>query len=284
MTRGTAGPAALAGSCALAVVALWFAANDLAPGREFDAALADAAHTGFAGFNQELLKGASSLGDTLPIAVGSLALAALAWLRGGRRLALVVALALLAGNVATQLTQPALIEARHVDLTGTALEGSGSWPSGHAMAAMLLALLAILVAGPRLRVVTALVGLAYALGLGTALVALGGHLPSDVTAAYLVAATFTLAGAAVYAALRDDRESDGACARTRTRTRSPRVAPALGALAAAAVLATGIGKAVVTRRDEVARALDQVPLVLAGAAALTVAVLIGAGAVIVLRR
>ncbi len=280
MARGTAVPAALAGSCALAVVALWFAANDLALGRELDTALADAAYTRFAGFNQELLKGASSLGDTLPIAVGSLALAALAWLRGGRRLALVVALVLLAGNVATQLTQPALIEARHVDLTGTALEGSGSWPSGHAMAAMLLALLAILVAGPRLRVVTALVGLGYALGLGIALVALGGHLPSDVAAAYLVAATFTFAGAAVYAALREDPEADGG----HTRTRSPRMAPALGALAAAAVLATGIGKAVVTRRDEVARALDQVPLVLAGATALTVAVLIGAGAVLVLRR
>ncbi len=278
MARAPAVPAALAAGCALAVVALWFAANDLAAGRELDAALADAIYSAFAGFNQELLKGASSLGDTLPIAVGSLALAALAWLRGGRRLALLVAFVLLAGNVATQLSQPALIAARHVDLTGTAIEGSGSWPSGHAMAAMLLALLAIVVAGPRLRVVTALVGLAYALGLGVAIVALGGHLPSDVAAAYLVAAAFTFAGAAVHAALPDDRAADGA------RSRSPRVAPALGALAAAAVLASGIGKAVVTRRDEVARALDQAPLVLAGAAALTVAVLIGAGAVLVARR
>lgn len=278
MARGTAVAAALAAICALAVVALWFAANDLAAGRELDAAIGDAVHTGLADFSRELLKGVVSLADTLPIAVGSLALAALAWLRGGRRLALVAALVLLAANVATQLTQRALIESRRVDLTGTALEGSGSWPSGHAMAAMALALLAILVAGPRLRVLTAAVGLAYALGLGLALVALGGHLPSDVLAAYLVAAAFTLAGTVAYATLREDPRTEAAGAR------SPRVAPALGALAASAVLATGIGKALVTRRDEVARALDQVPLALAGATGLTIAVLIGAGAVLALRR
>lgn len=280
MARGPAAPAAIGGVCAIAVVALWFAANDLAAGRELDASLGEAVYTGLGGLNEHLLKGASSLGDTLPIAVGSLALAALAWLRGGRQLALLVAFVLLAGNLATQLAQPALIEARDVDLTGTALEGSGSWPSGHAMAAMLLALLAIFVAGRRLRLVTALVGLAYALGLGIALVALGGHLPSDVAAAYLVAATFTFAGAAVYAALRGGFEADG----TRAHARAPRVAPALGALAAGAVLATGIGKALVTRRDEVANALDQVPLVLAGATAMTIAVLIAAGAVLLLRR
>jgi len=280
MARRPAVPAAVAGTCALAVVALWFAANDLATGREFDAALGEAVHSGLAGLNRELLKGAQSLGDTQPIAIGSLALAALAWLRGGRRLALVVALALLLGNVTTQLAQPALIEARQVDLTGTLLEGSGSWPSGHAMAGMLLALLAILVAGARLRAVTAAAGLAYALGIGIALVALGGHLPSDVLAAYLIAAAFTAAGAGAYAALRDEVRTDAAG----THSRSPHVAPALGALAAGAVLATGIGKALVTRRDEVARALDQVPLVLAGAAALTIAVVIGAGAVLVLRR
>jgi len=279
MARRPAVPAAVAGTCALAVVALWFAANDVAAGREFDAALGEAVYTGLAGLNQELLKGAQSLGDTQPIAIGSLALAALAWLRGGRPLALVVALALLLGNVTTQLAQPALIEARQVDLTGTPLEGSGSWPSGHAMAGMLLALLAILVAGPRLRAVTAAVGLVYALGLGTALVALGGHLPSDVVAAYLVAGAWAAVGAAAYAALADDAPRG-----TGGTTRSPRVAPALGALAAAAVLATGIGKALVTRSDEVARALDEVPLVLVGAATLTVTVLIGAGAVLVLRR
>lgn len=280
MARRPAVPAAIAGLCALAVVALWFAANDLAAGRELDAALGDAVHTGMADLSRELLKGAGSLGDTLPIAVGSLALAGLAWLRGGRRLALVVALVLLAANVATQLAQPQLIAVRHVDLSGTDLEGSGSWPSGHAMAAMLLALLAVLVAGPRLRAVTAAVGLAYALGLGLALVALGGHLPSDVLAAYIVAAAFTAAGAAAYAVMRDDGQAQAAGA----GARSPRVAPALGALAAAAVLATGMGKALVTRRDEVARALDQVPLVLAGASGLTIAALIGAGAVLVLRR
>jgi len=195
-------------------------------------------------------------------------------------LAVVAALVLVSANVATQLTQPLLIERRQVDLAGTALEGSGSWPSGHAMAAMALALVAILVAGPRLRPVTAVVGLGYALGLGAALVAAGGHLPSDVLAAYLVAAAFTAAGAAVYSALR----RRGVPERSVRASRSPRVAPALGALGAAAVLATGVGKALVTRRDEVASALERAPLLFGAGAGLAVAVLIGAGAILVLRR
>jgi hypothetical protein len=58
-------PAALAGVCALAVVALWFAANDFAAGRELDAAVGDELHTALAGLDVALLKGASSLADTL---------------------------------------------------------------------------------------------------------------------------------------------------------------------------------------------------------------------------
>ncbi len=267
-------PAALAGACAIAVVGLWLGANELAAGRELDARAGAQLERLLLPIDRELLKGASSLADTLPFAVGAAALAALAWLRGGRRLAVPIALVLLLANVVAQVTQIALRGAQQPAFpAGSAAEGS--WPSGHAAAAMLLALGAIVVAGPRLRAVTALAGLAYALGVGVALVGLGGHLPGDVLAGFATAAAFTAAGAALLA--RGPQPS------TAGSSRSPLLAPALGALAGAAVFATGLGKALVTRRDEVA-AVAHAPLVLGAATALTLLVALGAGAALALRR
>jgi undecaprenyl-diphosphatase len=274
---------ALACGCAIATVALWFAANDVTAGRALDAALAEDLYGLFPRSGHELLQGASSLADPPAFAVAAGALVVLAWLRAGRPLALCTALVLFAANLVTQLLQPPLSGARHVDLSGTQLSGAGSWPSGHGAAAMLLALGAILVAGPRLRAVTALAGLVYALGVGVALVALRGHLPSDILAGYLVAAVFTAAGAAAYAVLRGRAPAPEHEPGARPQ-RSPLVAPALGALAAVAVLATGVGKALLTRRDEVASAIDKVPLALGATAALTVVVVLGAGTALVLRR
>lgn len=273
--------AALACACAIATVALWFAVNDLAAGRELDAALRDGIDGRFPNVSPDLLRGARSLADALPFAIGAAALVALAWLCRGRLFALGAAVLLLVANVVTQLAQPALAGLRHVDPGAAQLHAAGSWPSGHAVAAMLLALGAIAVAGARLRPVTALAGLGYALGVGAALIALGGHLPSDILAGYLVAAAFTAGGAAVW---RRRAAPVAARAHGAGADRSPLAAPALGVLAATAVLATGVGKALVTRRDEVAHAIGNVPLALGAAAALAVVVTLGAGAALVLRR
>jgi membrane-associated phospholipid phosphatase len=276
--------AALACACAIATAALWIAVNDLAAGRALDAALRDGIDGLFPNLNPDLLRGVRSLADALPFAIGAAALVALAWLRRGRAVALGAAIVLLVANVATQLAQPALAGSRHVDPGAAQLHAAGSWPSGHAVAAMLLALGAIVVAGARLRPATALVGLGYALGVGAALVALGGHLPSDILAGYLVAAAFTAGGAAAYSRLHRRAAPAPARAHAVGSARSPLVAPALGALAATAVLAMGVGKALVTRPDEVAHAIDNVPLAPAAAAALAVVVALGAGAALVLRR
>jgi membrane-associated phospholipid phosphatase len=276
--------AALACGCAAAAVALWFAANDLAAGRELDAALRDDVYGLFPNLSRELLRGARSLADTLPFTIGASALVALGWLRGGRPLALCAALVLLVTNVVTQLAQPALAGSRHIDAGPATLHFAGSWPSGHAVAAMLLALGAIVVASPRLRRVTALVGLAYALGVGGALVALGSHLPSDVLAGYLVAAAFTAGGFGAYAWLHSGVAPAPERAASVGSARSPLVAPALGALAALAVLTAGVAKALVTRHDEVVHAIDSVPLAPGATAALAVVVALGAGAALVLRR
>ena len=64
--------------------------------------------------------------------------------------------------------------------TGCPIDATNSWPSGHSTAAMTLALCAILVAPPVLRTAAAILGGAFAVGVGYALLVLGWHYPSDV--------------------------------------------------------------------------------------------------------
>lgn len=268
---------ALAAAGAASTAGLWVLVNGVSAGRRLDAHAGDALRDLAPASLDEVLNGITSLADTLPYAVGAVALVALAWLRGGPRLSVVAGLILLIGNGVTQLAQPALTGARHIDFSDTDLTEVGSWPSGHATAAMFLALVAILVAGPRLRMVTAVAAIGYALCVGGALVALGGHVPGDVLAGYLVAATFTSLGAAAWALLDRRRPSPA------RRALPPSLAPALGTLAALAVFATALGKALVTRRDEVAHALNHIPLLLALAAAGVLAVAVTAGMALVRR-
>jgi hypothetical protein len=114
-------------------------------------------------------------------------------------MAAVVPAILLTANLATQQLKPALADVRIVDVRGALALYPGSWPSGHSTASMSLALCLVLVVGPRLRPLAALVGAGYAVAVGYSLVVLGFHLPSDVLGGYLVAATFTLVGAAALA-------------------------------------------------------------------------------------
>ena len=67
-------------------------------------------------------------------------------------------------------------------------------PSGHATAAMSLAVAAILIAPRSLRIPAAVFGAAFALAQGVALVVLAWHYPSDVLAGFLIATAFGFAG------------------------------------------------------------------------------------------
>jgi membrane-associated phospholipid phosphatase len=65
--------------------------------------------------------------------------------------------------------------------------GNATFPSGHATAAMTLALCAVMVSPPAHRALVALIGGTFAIAVGYATVALTWHYPSDVMAGYLVA-------------------------------------------------------------------------------------------------
>jgi membrane-associated phospholipid phosphatase len=126
----------------------------------------------------------SSAVDPEPFAVLAAALCAAALLRGVRE-AIAVAVLLAGANVTTQLLKPLLAEPRGT-LGGWVL-GPEAFPSGHATAAMSVALAALVVAPRALRPLAAAGGAVFAISVGFALVALDAHFPSDVAGGYLMA-------------------------------------------------------------------------------------------------
>jgi membrane-associated phospholipid phosphatase len=193
----------LAAASAAGAVLVWLAAFQVAATRTLDGRALES----FAGAARPPLTpsigGVAGLADPVPFALWAIGIVAIALLRGRALMAVAVAAILLSANVTTHLLKPALADPRTFDLHGIQNFYPGSWPSGHSTAAMSLALCLVLVAGPRMRPLAALVGAGFAIAMGYSLVVLGYHLPSDVLGGFLVAATFTLLGTAALAALEE---------------------------------------------------------------------------------
>jgi len=204
------------------------------------------------------------LADPRPFLVIGLVITAVALIRRRMLTAALVPVILFAANATTQALQ--VLAPRLAERADNGL----AWPSGHATAAMSLALCAVLVASPRLRPAAAALGAGYAVAVGYAKVALGDHLPSDVIGGYLIAASFTLLGAAALTALRGSHPSES----TRPiRTTVPFAAPALGALAVIAIAVV----AVLAKNPDSGELVQHAPGLAAGAsiAALGVALIAG---------
>ena len=154
------------------------------------------------------------------------------------RLAAAVAAILIGANVTTQLLKPLLAEPRaHWLLSGEQVVSPASWPSGHATAAMSLALTSVLAAPPRVRPLVAALGAAFAVAVSYSFLTLGWHYPSDVFGGFLVAATWTLLAVGALRAT-DPRARRRAVAETGEHVPvGEALAPPLAALAAAIVLA-----------------------------------------------
>ena len=120
--------------------------------------------------------------------------------RGRWRVALAITAILIGANVTTQLLKPLLAEPRPAWLVPGALRISpASWPSGHATAAMSVALCLVLAVPSRFKPVAAALGALFAVAVSYSFLALGWHYPSDVFGGFLVAAIWTsLAVAAVF--------------------------------------------------------------------------------------
>jgi membrane-associated phospholipid phosphatase len=134
--------------------------------------------------------------DTLPYACAGLLCIALALARGRGWRALAVTCLLAVTGLTTQLVKHALAQPRLEHWLPEQV-ATNSWPSGHSTAAMTLALCAILVAPPALRASAAMLGGAFAVGVGYAVLVLGWHYPSDVLGGFLVAGLWTSLAVAV---------------------------------------------------------------------------------------
>jgi membrane-associated phospholipid phosphatase len=279
MSRRPQALLALAALSTIGAATVWFVAFLAPGGRILDAAALRA----FAGVARAPLEpsinGVAVLADPLPFMVGGALLVGIALLRRRLLMAALVPVVLVTANACTQALKPALADLRIIDVGDFNRVYPGSWPSGHATASMSLALCLVLVVGPRLRPLAALLGAGYAIGVGYALVALGWHLPSDVLGGYLVAATFTLLGAAALARLEAPRPLP-----VRRAARLPAV-PALTLAAGAGVLVSFAALVALARHPELAAAARRhVELLLVAAGIGALGLTLTAGLALALRR
>jgi membrane-associated phospholipid phosphatase len=152
-------------------------------------------------------------------------------------LATAICAILLGANVTTHLLKPLLAVHRPALVEGLPHPPAGSsWPSGHATAAMALALCCVLAAPGRLRPFVAALGAAFAVAVSYSFLTLEWHYPGDVFGGFLIAAIWTLLGVAAVSAA-DARRTRSADAVTQRLTVREALGPPAAALIAAVLLA-----------------------------------------------
>jgi membrane-associated phospholipid phosphatase len=181
--------------------------------------------------------------------MGLLAVCGAGVLWGRNRQAVGAAVLVVGACLTSQLIKIVAAHPRYQPILGANQLSQEAFPSGHATAAMALALAAILVAPSRWRLTTAIVGGGFALAVSMAVMIQGWHFPSDVLAGVLISGSFSLL---VLAGL---RASDGARkgAGTATEHRSRVSAGGIGARAfelLAVPTAIAIGLLAITHPNE----------------------------------
>jgi membrane-associated phospholipid phosphatase len=127
--------------------------------------------------------------DPMLYVIWAAVLVLIALARERARVALAVAVVLTLAPLSADRLKP-LLAHPHPRLGEVGI-GAASWPSGHATAAAALAMCAVLVAPARMRLRVAVLGAAFALGAGCAMLIREWHMPSDVLGGYLLAGLWT---------------------------------------------------------------------------------------------
>jgi membrane-associated phospholipid phosphatase len=186
---------ALAGGagCVVLLVATWFAAFHVGIFRNADQSI----FSGFYGLTRHgpidaIAWHFAELCNPGPYLVLAAIPIVVALATGRRRAAVTVAAILLGANLTTEVLKPLLAEPRATSLLGFTPVGPASWPSGHATAAMSLALSCVIAAPARVRPVVGALGALFSVAVSYSFLALGWHYPSDVIGGFLVAATWAL--------------------------------------------------------------------------------------------
>lgn len=201
--------------------------------------------------------------------------------RGRFHLAVAAGLVVFGSDVSAELLKRVILT--RPDLIGPGLHGFvNTFPSGHTTVAMSLALAAVLVTPRRARGIVAVIGTAYAIGIGEAVLISGWHRPSDAIGSYLLVMVWAALTAAwlagSHARLVRRQGSDSSA--------TPIISPVVAALGAAALAVSFIGMATVAFALRADR-LDTVDLntayLAASAAILGVGVLVTTTFVFLLR-
>ncbi len=117
--------------------------------------------------------------------VWALILIGIALLRRRPRLALAITVVLPLAPLSAEVLKPLL--AHPHAYSGVKDITAASWPSGHATAATVLALCALMAFPAALRPIVAALGTAFVFGVSCSLLILAWHMPSDVVGGYLLA-------------------------------------------------------------------------------------------------
>jgi membrane-associated phospholipid phosphatase len=170
----------------------------------------------------------------------------IALLRRRPLVALAILAILIGANATTELLKPLLAASRPAPPPDDLITISrGSWPSGHATAAMSLALCCVLAAPARLRPWVAALGAAFAVAVSFAFLSLAWHYPSDVCGGFLIATAWTALGIAALFAVDRGRVPAKGTRRSLLEALEPPVAAVCAALALVAVVALARPHAVV---------------------------------------
>jgi membrane-associated phospholipid phosphatase len=204
-------PLATAAACALGIVVVGLVALTTQAGHERDSAILYGFSLLWRDSTNEPLRLIARIPDPVPYAILGLICVGVALARRRYWRAGAVAVLLFATGATTHIAKQTLSTPRVSQWLGPwGQVGDATFPSGHATAAMTLAMCAVLVSPPAHRALVAVFGGVFAIAVGYATLALTWHYPSDVVAGYLVAGFWVSLAIAVL-----QRVEDGAPEPTR---------------------------------------------------------------------
>ena len=269
---------AAAAWCLVAFGGLMVLAYYVGPARWVDSA---ALH-GFVSMNRgrvdDVATAIAHLCDPLPYALAATVLIAIAVKSRGLRTAAAIAILIGGANATSQVLKPALAHHRELYHTHFHLFNlrDGAFPSGHATAAMTLALAAVIVVPRAYRPLVASLGAVFTIAVSFSVLILAAHFPSDIVGGYLIATAWGLTTFAALTAV-NARWPERGTVRQAARQALP--APSAATIAKAAVVAAVIAALVAaSRAHQIASFADRhtAATAVASAIAVTAAVLLAA--------
>ena len=257
--------------CGVAFFGLLAIAYYTGPGRWVDSA---AAH-GFQAIHDEridpIATAVAHLCNPLPYALAAALVIAIAVKARGPRIAAAIGILIVGANATSQLLKPALAYHRELWHTNWHMYNlrDALYPSGHATAAMTLAVAVMIIVPRAYRPLVAALGALFTIAVSFSVLILHWHFPSDIVGGYLVGTAW---GLVTFAALRALNERWPERGTVRQAARAALPAPSAATIAKAGLAAAAIAALVAaSRAHQIASFADRHTAATAVASAIAVA-------------